>query len=111
MGIVTKLSRAKIFETSPSMSALDAAEPRVHNKYHKTAPADAVYIGRGSPWGNPYKIGVHGTREEVIRLFEENVLPHLDLAPLKGKHLVCFCKPKACHGDAILRAANAQEEP
>ena len=22
-----------------------------------------VYIGRGSKWGNPYRIGVHGSRE------------------------------------------------
>ena len=27
-------------------------------------PLNAVYIGRGSKWGNPYVIGKHGTREE-----------------------------------------------
>lgn len=81
-------------------------EPRVHNKYHKTAPEDGVYIGRGSPYGNPYVIGKHGTREEVIRLFEIHVLPKLDVSQLRGKHLVCFCKPAACHGDLILKKAN-----
>lgn len=80
--------------------------PRVHNKHHKTAPADAVYIGRGSPWGNPYVIGVHGDRATVIRKFELYVLPTLDLEPLRGKHLICFCKPQACHGDSLLEAAN-----
>jgi hypothetical protein len=81
-------------------------QPKVHNKHHKTAPADAVYIGRGSPWGNPFVIGRHGSREEVIAAYAEHVLPHVDLKSLKGKHLVCFCKPAACHGDLLLEAAN-----
>lgn len=79
------------------------ATPRVHNKYKRTAPPDAVYIGRGSRWGNPFLISVHGDRETVVRLFETEVLPALDVEPLRGKDLLCFCAPKACHGDAILR--------
>lgn len=82
---------------------------RVHNKHHKTAPPDAVYIGRGSPWGNPFKIGRDGTRDEVCDLFEREVLPTLDLTPLIGKDLVCFCKPARCHGDSILAALRALE--
>ena len=82
------------------------AKPKVHNKYHNTAPNNAVYIGRGSPWGNPYIIGKHGTREEVINLFNKNVLPTLDVTELKGKHLVCFCKPANCHGDGLFLKAN-----
>lgn len=81
--------------------------PALHNKYHRTAPADAVYIGRGSPYGNPYVIGVHGDRDEVCDLFEKNILPTLDLRPLRGRDLVCFCTPKRCHGHALLKAANA----
>ena len=27
------------------------------NKYKDNIPSDAVYIGRGSKWGNPYPIG------------------------------------------------------
>lgn len=79
--------------------------PKVHNKHHNTAPVDAVYIGRGSSWGNPWIIGVDGDRDEVCDLFERATLPHLDLTPLIGKDLVCFCAPKRCHGDALLRAA------
>lgn len=79
---------------------------KVHNKYHGTAPKDAVYIGRGSPWGNPFIIGRDGDRDEVCRRFEYEILPTLDVSVLRGKHLVCFCAPKRCHGDAILRAAN-----
>ena len=80
-------------------------KPRVYNKHHGDAPQDAIYIGRGSPWGNPFVIGRDGPREEVIARFEREVLPKLDLSPLRGKSLVCFCAPKACHGDVLLEAA------
>jgi len=39
--------------------------PEVHNKYHRTDGPNAVYIGRGSPFGNPFLIGKHGGRDEV----------------------------------------------
>lgn len=88
--------------------------PKVHNKYHKTAPADAVYIGRGSPYGNKFVIGEPHpstgdpmTRDDVCDLFEEHLLPYMDLSAIRGKDLVCFCKPKRCHGDSLLEAANA----
>lgn len=81
--------------------------PKVHNTYHSTHPDDAVYIGRGSKFGNPFQIGVHGDREEVIRRFECEILPTLDVTSLRGKDLICFCKPKSCHGDSILIKANS----
>lgn len=69
--------------------------------------ADSVYIGRGSPWGNPYVLGKHGDRDEVIRKFREYasavILEYPDwLEPLVGKDLVCYCAPLACHGDVLL---------
>ena len=82
---------------------------RVHNKHHRTAPADAIYIGRGSPWGNPYVIGKDGNRDDVCDKFEAHVLPTLDIGPLRGKHLVCFCAPLRCHGDAIMMKLQALE--
>lgn len=81
-------------------------EPRVHNKYH-AYPENAVYVGRGSPWGNPFVIGKDGTRDEVIDRFCEEILPSLDVSSLRGKDLVCFCKPKRCHADYILKKANS----
>ena len=76
-----------------------------------------VYIGRGSRWGNPYshKEGtlaehVVGSRTEAIQKFEEYLLSNQDLMSsleeLKGKTLGCWCKPKSCHGDILLRYAN-----
>ena len=81
---------------------------RVLNKHTMTASdqVNAVYCGRGSPWGNPFKIGEHGTRDEVCDRFERDVLPTLDVSPLRGKNLICFCAPQRCHCDAILRKAN-----
>ena len=89
--------------------------PNVYNKRH-TYPADAVYVGRGSDWGNPFKIGEDGTREEVIEKFEKVYVPAILkkipdwLKPLRGKDLVCWCFPEACHADVLLRLANAEPE-
>lgn len=76
--------------------------PRLYNKRKNDYPPDAVYIGRPSPWGNPWRSSRYG-REESIRLFEEKTLPTLDVEPLRGKDLVCWCWPKPCHGQSILR--------
>jgi hypothetical protein len=83
----------------------------VVNKYKE--PYD-VYIGRGSFWGNPFVIGLDGTREEVIQKYERllkinikaGVISIDDLKALDGKRLGCFCKPKPCHGDVLVRAIN-----
>ena len=80
--------------------------PKVHNKHARTAPPGAVCVGRGSQWGNPFKIGRDGDRSAVIRKFEETTLPTRDLRLLRGKHLICFCVPLACHADILLREAN-----
>ncbi len=65
-----------------------------------------VYIGRGSKWGNPYRIGIDGTREEVIaryRYYLNNNKSLLeDLNEVEGKILGCFCKPLPCHGDVLI---------
>jgi uncharacterized protein YqeY len=69
-----------------------------------------VYIGRPSKWGNPFEIGKDGTREEVIQKYHDWVLtqPHLvcSLHELSGKTLGCWCKPKPCHGDALIQLIN-----
>jgi len=87
------------------------SEPKVHNKYHKTAPSDAVYIGRGSIYGNPFVLNVHGDRDEVCDMYEEKIMNDPKMIEtikreLKGKHPLCFCKPKRCHGDFLLKLAN-----
>lgn len=75
----------------------------------KKSPYD-VYIGRPSKWGNPFEIGVDGTREEVIRKYEEwiKTQPELinSLHEIQGKTLGCWCSPKKCHGDVLYKLAN-----
>lgn len=86
-------------------------KPAVY-KIHKSPPG-AIYIGRGSSWGNPFSIGKEGTREDVIRKFQayanERLLNEPNwLVPLKGKDLFCYCAPLACHGDILLVLANQE---
>lgn len=80
-----------------------------------------VYVGRGSKWGNPYshKEGtlaehVVGSRREAIEKFEEYLLSNEDLMSslheLKGKTLGCWCKPKSCHGEILLKYANGPSQ-
>lgn len=82
--------------------------PKVYNKY-QNPPHDAVYVGRGSPWGNPFVIGKDGDRDTVCNRFRDEILPSLDVSALRGKDLVCFCAPKRCHADELLRKANQND--
>lgn len=67
-----------------------------------------VFIGRPSKWGNPFVIGIDGTREEVICKHMTYVRARPDLidaikrGELHDKVLGCFCKPLACHGDNLV---------
>ena len=84
--------------------------PKVLNKYKDKIGPDDVYIGRPSQYGNPFKIGQDGTREEVIEKYRQYVEAHPglleEIRKLKGKNLVCFCSPKPCHGEVLLEPAN-----
>ena len=72
-----------------------------------------TYIGRGSIWGNPFRIGQHGTREEVIVKYRKYILNSPEklarLPWLKGKRLGCFCKPLPCHGDVLVELIKKYE--
>lgn len=74
-----------------------------------------VYIGRpghglSGPWGNPYSVKEYG-RQCAIAKYETFVNINLingtwseeDLLELDGKRLGCFCAPKSCHGDVLVR--------
>ncbi len=75
------------------------------------------YVGRPTFFGNPYVIGKDGTREEVVQKYKTKFFIPLLLkgdfyvmyilktlaaiAKMKNLYLVCWCAPKACHGDVI----------
>ncbi len=92
----------------------DGILPSVLNRHRYDPATEAVFIGRGGKWGNPYRIGRDGDRATVIAKHEAWLRgqPHLlrDLGELRGRHLVCFCAPAACHGDTLLRLANGTRE-
>ena len=76
-------------------------------------PANAVYIGRPSIFGNPFVIGKDGTRDEVIAKYEAwlRSKPQLVAAAkrqLRGKDLVCWCAPLRCHGHVLIEVANEE---
>lgn len=98
-------------------------EFRVLNKNYCGNPENSVYIGRPSKWGNPFshKEGTLAkyrvdSREEAIAKHrqwidwilekDKDALTRLQ-KELKGKHLVCWCSPAACHGDYLLELANS----
>ena len=93
--------------------------PKVLNKRTDKISPDAIYVGRPSKWGNPFKIGDSGVvphmgridRKEAIRLYKDWLWRHPELEEqakqeLKGKDLVCWCAPSPCHADVLLELAN-----
>ena len=86
---------------------------KVYNKKTDKIPEGAVYIGRPSKWGNPFPITERCSREDSVKKFELLLLSsnklQMDLHELRGKDLVCFCAPQPCHGDILLKYANALE--
>jgi hypothetical protein len=77
---------------------------------HCKKEAYDVYIGRPSKWGNPFEIGKDGSRSEVISKYETFIRnsPELlqDVKSLKGLRLGCWCAPRPCHGDILVKLAN-----
>lgn len=72
-----------------------------------------VRVDRQTRWGNPFRIGRDGTREEVVAKYEAWLAtrPDLlaDLPSLRGKRLACWCAPLPCHGDVLARLADRVE--
>ena len=71
-------------------------------------PENAIYVGRGSLWGNPYRLTEY-SRLEALRLYVRRVKWMLEknpdfLEPLKGKDLACWCRlDEDCHADFLLQ--------
>lgn len=70
-----------------------------------------VYIGRPYKWGNPFKIGKDGSRQEVIQKYKDMIIVNTELInqipiELKGNTLGCWCKPCPCHGDVLVDLAD-----
>ena len=86
--------------------------------HHKKEEYD-ILICRPSKWGNPFSSKENSLakykaedREDAIYKFEQWLTKgegmHLldDLHELKGKVLGCWCHPKRCHGDVLVKLVN-----
>lgn len=87
-------------------------------KWHaREAGPDTVFIGRPSRWGNPFRIGTHGNRQEVLDKYiwwfiqkDQAALRAACRKELRGKKLACFCAPLPCHGHVLAYYADASTE-
>ena len=96
--------------------------PKVLNYKISGFPHDAVNIMRGHKYGNHYKIGQKHPyifdkvmdRDDVCYLYEvyadKTFTDEEIMYDLRGKNLVCCCKPLRCHGDYLLKRANKRKK-
>lgn len=62
-------------------------------------PANTVYVGRPSKWGNPYSVQCFGGANEAVSAFRRYVTANqqsaerwrIPLHELRGKNLACWC--------------------
>ena len=102
-------------DTAQAPRTAATREPIIYNLKHDpdALKQGAVRIDRQTKWGNPFRVGEHGTRDQVIALYQKDLWKRIrsdeisltDLAALNGKDMACHCSPKACHGDVLSRAA------
>jgi hypothetical protein len=103
--------------------SISEPKPKVLNQNHDYIPPGAVFVGRPSKWGNPYKLAsyykVLNPKEKifhrgiVIGQYRKYIMAHPELVEsikkeLKGRDLVCFCAPLPCHADVLLEIANSE---
>lgn len=75
-------------------------------------PEGAIYVGRPSRWGNPFRIergrDAHAAKLKFVSYMmkmrrEEPERYNALLEPLRGKDLACWCPDGAfCHADTLL---------
>ena len=82
-------------------------------------PANAIYVGRPTVWGNPYVVGsqlMNGetlTAEKAVALYEQHLADNFSEGDIRhclhDKDLACWCAlDEPCHADVLLRIANSR---
>lgn len=89
-------------------------------------PEGAVYVGRPTQWGNPFtfelaapdvvepRVDMAALAAQLVVLTyrawvtrEVREFLTIDLEPLRGRDLVCWCPlDRPCHADVLLELAN-----
>ena len=79
-----------------------------------TMPANCVYVGRPTIWGNPYHVGKDFTQNQAVEQFKKyaewmlSEYPHW-IDDLKGKDLACWCSlNQPCHADILIEILKAK---
>lgn len=85
--------------------------PILNKRTARDWPADAVYVGRPGPWGNPFPVGPGRTREQAVAAHAAWFVAQPDIMAravreLRGKTLICWCAPKCCHAEVLRLIAN-----
>ena len=89
-------------------------EPQLREQFeHATVLDNTVLIDRRTKWGNKFRIGRDGTREEVIARYRADLWRRIragaitleELAETDGMWFACWCDPLPCHGHVLARAA------
>ena len=109
---VANAQRVRVVEVAP------VREPRVWNRHHGEPPGPSVYVGRGTPLGNPepatHAGDVSGNLDRYRRWLWDRVRPGSPnrdpeavamLERLTADHfVVCSCWPAQCHGEYVVAA-------
>lgn len=89
----------------------------LYNRHHRAHTATAVYVGRGTPFGNvvAMELPSPADRLEAVAAFERHLKSDRALLArvrreLRGRDLLCSCKPALCHGDVLFYWANVDAE-
>lgn len=81
---------------------------------HAVNGLPATVVARPGRWGNPYRIGVDGDRATCVARYAAHMATRtdaLDLAPLRGRNLACWCPLDGpCHADVLLALANPESD-
>ncbi len=89
-------------------------EPALRDQLeHAHVHGNTVLVDRRTKWGNRFRIGRDGTREQVIAQYRADLWSRIrsgaitleDLAKLDGMQLACWCDPLPCHAHVLARAA------
>lgn len=71
-------------------------------------PEGAVYVGRPTKWGNPYR---RPLSSDAVRMYAQKPpqAAILEIEQLRGKDLACWCPlDQPCHADVLLELANGE---
>lgn len=95
---------------------------KIYNQRHHSAPprgGSAVYVGRPTKWGNPFKAGPAGATEACREYWrwihhpDRVELLEACKTELRGRDLVCWCRPPEgflgrvlCHAQVLAAIAN-----